>query len=84
MFVKKYKCSLTPLNIREQIITTKTEIKILGITFTKNLLWNKHIQNRIDKLKRTNHLLKIICTKRKSPHIDTGIPICRALTEGIV
>lgn len=79
---KKYKCNWSPIRLRESSIPIKKKMRILGVTFTKNLLWNAHADNITAKLRKTNNLLKIICTKRKGPHMETGISICRALVEG--
>ena len=38
----------------------------------------------IAKLGKINNILKLICSKKKGPHIETAIDICRSLTHGLV
>ena len=47
-------------------------MRVLGITFTKSILFDKHIQNTINKLKKINNIIKTIRTKQKGSAIKTS------------
>ena len=79
---RRYKCDLNPIRIRNKEVVVKKNMRVLGITFSKNTLWDEHIKKIIDKLKKINNLLKVICSRKKGPHFETAIQICRTLTEG--
>ena len=52
------------------------EMKILGIIFSRNLSWNRHVKYLTNNLVKTNNLLKLICSRKKGPHMETALNIC--------
>lgn len=80
----KRNCQYESFRLAEQTIPVATSMRILGIIFTRNLLWNEHIKFIISKLDKINNLLRLICSKKKGPHIDTAVTICNSLVTGIL
>lgn len=79
---RKKKCTPTPLVLRNSTVTLKKELRVLGVTFSGNLKWDLHIKNTINQLKNRNNALKLICSRRKGPHIETALKITNTLVEG--
>ena len=77
-------CNCNTVRIRNVEHNIQDQMKILGIIFTKNLLWNNHTNLLINKLSKINNLLKLICSRNKGPHIETALKICKSLTIGIL
>jgi len=48
------------LNINGSVIESKDQIKILGITFTSNLKWNRHVNLVISKCNRMSYMLRFL------------------------
>ncbi|KAI8115969.1 RNA-directed DNA polymerase from mobile element jockey [Lucilia cuprina] len=72
---RKRLCRPQNIVINNTQLEYKTQLKILGIVFTKTLSWNEHIKNLLLKLGK-------ICSK--GPHIETALGICKALVYGII
>ena len=81
---RKWRCFNHTVNIRNVEITIADQMRVLGILFTKNLLWNVHVKYLSSKLSKTNNLLKLICSRNKGPHFNTALEICRSLVTGIL
>ncbi|KAI8122407.1 RNA-directed DNA polymerase from mobile element jockey [Lucilia cuprina] len=77
-------CSVNTINIRRTEIAITDQMRILGILFTRNLLWNVHVKHLSSKLSKINNLLKLICSRSKGPHINTALDICGSLVTGVL
>lgn len=81
---RRRSCRIESIQLSNHNIHILPHMQILGITFSKNLLWNEHIKHVIAKLGLTNNLLRLICSRKRGPHIDTAVNICRSLVFGIL
>lgn len=72
------------MKIRNTNITLKTNMRVLGVIFTRNALWNEQVKNIVNKLNQIHNLLKIICGVKNGPYIESALSICRSLVEGAV
>lgn len=81
---RKRNCHCSFLRLGVSNINVNSQLRILGVTFTKNLLWNEHVKLLQTRLSKINNLLRLICSKTKGPHIDTAIDICRSLAIGTI
>ena len=48
---KRIRQSFVPISINDKDLDYVTEVKILGLNISNNLLWNDHISDMIKKLK---------------------------------
>lgn len=81
---RKQHCASQTFTIDGAELQYKKKMRILGIIFSKNLSWNEHVNNLIERIGKINNLLKLICSKKKGPHMETALDICKALTHGLV
>lgn len=81
---RKTECISNTIRIRNFDLQIEEQMRILGIYFSRNLLWNFHVKHLTTKLSKINNLLRLICSRNKGPHIETAINICRSLTVGVL
>lgn len=81
---RKRNCRCDFIRLGQSNTKVDSQLRILGVTFTKNLLWNEHVKLLRSRLGKINNLLRLICSKTKGPHIDTAIDICRSLAIGTI
>ncbi|KAI8125461.1 putative RNA-directed DNA polymerase from transposon X-element [Lucilia cuprina] len=70
---RKRDCNNNTICLGNENMRILDQMRILGIIFTKNLLWNTQIKNLSYKLAKINNLLKLICSRGKGPHIETAL-----------
>lgn len=81
---RKRNCQVDNLQLENTLVPLKNNMRILGLHFAKNLLWNNHVVNLRLKLNKINNLLRLICSKKKGPHMETAISICSSLVYGLL
>lgn len=67
---RRRQCHQNFVNFGIETVQVVSRMRILGIIFTKNLLWTEHIALLTSKLGKINNLLRLICS-RKKVHIWT-------------
>lgn len=81
---RRRNCNVDNLPLGGTLVPLTNNLKILGLHFAKNLLWNNHVAHLRIKLNRINNLLRLICSKKKGPHIETANSICSSLVYGVL
>lgn len=66
------------------LVSVGSEMRILGLVFSKDLLWEKHVRFLQSMLGNIDNLLRLICCRTKRPPMDTAVSICRSLAVGTV
>jgi len=57
------------ITVSDETITISSTLKVLGITFDKDLRWNSHIANLVKKSQRMISGLRVICSKMTQDQI---------------
>ena len=81
---RKRNCITTTIPIRNISLQITGQMRINGLIFTGNLLWNARIKHIAHKLSEVNNFLKLICTRNKVRHIEVDLNISRTLVIGAI
>lgn len=60
---------MTPITIRQQVITPVTEAKLLGVMFSNDMKWNSHLMATVKKCNRRLYFLRLLRRANVEPSI---------------